>query len=108
MTWVVVSLDKRVDDELEAMPLDIQARYQRIAHMISTYGLERVNEPYVKHLEGKLWEMRMKGRDGIARAIYVAVTGKKVVVLRAFIKKTQKTPTRELEIARERLKGMTL
>ena len=104
MTWVVVSLDKRVDDELAALPVDIQARYSRMAEMISTYGLDRIHEPYVKHLEGKLWEMRMKGKDGIARAIYVTAQGKRVIVLRAFVKKTQKTPRRELEIARQRMK----
>jgi len=46
--------------------------------------LEKVHEPYVKHLEGPLWEMRMKGRDGIARAAYVTATGRRVVVVRVF------------------------
>ena len=46
--------------------------------------------------------MRMMGRDGIARAIYVTQTGKKLVVLHVFIKKTQKTPRKALEVARER------
>jgi phage-related protein len=104
MTWIVVALDKRVDDELAALPVDIQARYSRISEIISTYGIDRVREPYVKHLEGKLWEMRMKGKDGIARAIYVTAQEKRVVVLRVFVKKTQKTPHRELEIARQRMK----
>jgi phage-related protein len=63
-----------------------------------------MREPHVKHLEGKLWEMRMKGRDGIARAIYVTTVGERVVVVHAFEKKTQKTPARALEIARERAK----
>jgi phage-related protein len=61
-------------------------------------------EPYVKHLEGRLWEMRMTGRDGISRASYVTASGRKVVVLRVFIKKMQKTPSRELRIARLRAK----
>lgn len=104
MAWVVVTLDKRVDAELAALPKDIQARYIRIAQLIENHGIEKVHEPYVKHLEGKLWEMRMKGKDGIARAIYVTITGQRVVVLRAFIKKTQKTPPRELAIARGRMK----
>jgi len=51
--------------------------------------------------------MRMKGRDGIARAIYVTAKGERVVVLHAFVKKTQKTPQRALEIARERAKEVT-
>lgn len=63
-----------------------------------------MREPYVKHLEGKLWEMRLKGRDGIARSVYVTATGKRVVVLRTFVKKTLKTPPRELKLARARAK----
>jgi phage-related protein len=58
----------------------------------------------VKHLDGKLWELRMGGRDGIARAICVTASGRRVVVLRVFAKKTEQTPRRELEIARQRAK----
>ena len=63
-----------------------------------------MHEPYVKHLEGKLWEMRMKGRDGIARAAYVTATEHRVVVVHVFVKKTQKTPRREIETALRRAK----
>jgi phage-related protein len=66
-----------------------------------------VHEPHVKHLEGKLWEMRMKGRDGIARAIYVVDTGERVVVVHAFVKKTQKTSRNALELARQRAREVT-
>jgi Phage derived protein Gp49-like (DUF891) len=58
----------------------------------------------VKHLEGKLWELRITGRDGISRAIYATTAGRRAVVLRVFIKKTQKTPKRELDLATERAK----
>ena len=61
----------------------------------------------VKHLDGKLWELRMTGRDGISRAIYVTAAGRRVVVVRVFIKKSQQTPRRELEIARQRAKEVT-
>ena len=67
-------------------------------------GLERIREPHVKHLEGPLWEMRMKGQDGISRAIYVTARGRRVVVVRVFVKKTRKTPRRELDLALERAK----
>jgi phage-related protein len=70
--------------------------------MIEQLGLAAMREPYVKHLERSLWEMRMIGRDGIARAIYVTASGQRVVVLRAFRKNTQKTPRREMELARKR------
>ncbi len=63
--------------------------------------------PHVRHLEGKLWEMRLKGRDGIARAVYVARTRQRLTVLHIFIKKTQKTPRKALETARALLERLT-
>lgn len=80
----------------------MQARFRRIVELIQGYGLEQVHEPLVKHLEGPLWEMRMKGRDGISRAVYVTVKGRRIVVVRVFVKKAQKTPRREIEIALQR------
>ena len=56
----------------------------------------------LKHLDGPLWEMHMKGKDGISRAVYVTARGSRVVVVRVFVKKTQKTPRREIEIALQR------
>lgn len=61
-----------------------------------------MHEPHVKRLEGKLWEMRMKGRDGITRAVFVTAVGERVVVVHAFEKKTQRTPQYALEVARKR------
>ena len=104
MAWVIELLDDRVRDELEALPPDMQARFRRIVELIQGYGLERVHEPHVKRLEGPLWEMRMKGRGGISRAVYVTAKGRRVVVVRVFVKKTQKTPRREIEIALQRAK----
>src|ERR1700691_3188508 len=95
--WHVEALDHRVVKELDALSQDVRQRFLRIAELIERHGPADVHEPYVKHLEGRLWEMRMKGKDGIARAIYVTATGERVVVLRAFTKKTQKTPRREIE-----------
>lgn len=46
----------------------------------------------MKHLEDKLWEMRLTGKTGIARSIYITASGQRIVVLRTFVKKTQKTP----------------
>ena len=67
-------------------------------------GLERVGQPEVRHLKDKLWEMRLTGRDGIARALYVTAVGQRVVVVRAFVKKTQKTPQAEIDLALRRAK----
>ena len=104
MSWRVEFLDDGVLAELEAMPRDIQASFLRISRLIESEGIHRLHEPYVKHLEGPVWEMRMKGRDGIARAAYVTTTGQRVVVVHVFPKKTQKTPRREIEIALRRAK----
>ena len=79
-------------------------RFGRIARLIAENGLVAMREPYVKHLTGKLWEMRISGRDGIARSIYVTASGRRAIVLRTFVKKTQQTPPREIELAMKRMK----
>ena len=104
MSWTVEFLNETARDELRALPDDIRARFERIVTLIRAKGLSQLREPYVKHLEDRLWEMRMKGRDGIARSIYVAATGQRVVILHSFMKKTQKTPRSALETARTRAK----
>ncbi len=104
MTWTIETLNTTVDEEIEALPVDMRARLVRIAELIATVGLENVREPHIKHLEGLLWEMRLKGKDGISRALYVTARKKRVVIVRVFIKKTEKTPRREIEIALTRAK----
>jgi phage-related protein len=80
----------------------MQARFLRLADRITSVGLESLSEPHVKHLEGKL-----TGRDGIARALYVTAMGRRVVVVRAFVKKTRKAPRSEIELALQRAKEVT-
>ena len=104
MPWSVETLNEMVARELEALPLDMQARFVRLGERIAQVGLERLGQPEVKHLKDKLWEMRLTGRDGIARALYVTVVGQRVVVVRIFIKKTQKTPKAEIDLALRRAK----
>lgn len=104
MTWIVETLDENVDAELDALPADQLAKFIRIGELIQALGLERVREPHVKHLDGSLWEIRMKGKDGISRALYVVAKPKRVVVVRVFAKKSQKTPRREIELALKRAK----
>ena len=106
MSWKVEFLNAVARAEVDALPADVRARFVRIGELIDAHGLERVGEPYVKHLEAKLWEMRMKGRDGIARSLYVTATGRRVVVLRTFVKKSQKTPRREIDLALQRAKEL--
>jgi phage-related protein len=107
MSWTVSFLDAVVEREVAELLADIRAKFLRIAEMIEQLGLAAMREPYVKHLDKSLWEMRMIGRDGIARAIYVTASGQRIVVVRAFRKKTQKTPRREIELARRRAERVT-
>jgi phage-related protein len=104
MSWTTVFATAEVQEELDALPRDMRASFERIVGLISALGLERIREPYIKHLQDKLWEMRLNGKDGIARAIYITAIGKRVVILRVFTKKTQKTPRREIELALRRAK----
>ena len=107
MRWTFATLNATVDAEIRALPADMQARFLRYGDIIERAGFEGLPRDSVKHLEGRLWELRMTGRDGISRAIYVTAQGRRVVVVRVFLKKTQKTPPRELELARQRAKEVT-
>lgn len=69
-------------------------------------GLERVYEPHVKHLRGKIWEMRPSATGLEGRALYVTVTGARVVIVVAFQKKTRKTPSHYLDLAETRAKDL--
>ena len=91
-----------MDKELDALTADVRARFVRISELISAVGLDRVGSPHVRHLRGPLWEMRMRGKDGTSRALYVTVPEKRVVVTRVFTKKTQGTPRREIDLALQR------
>ena len=104
MSWTVETLNETVDREIEALPDDMRARFVRIAELIAAVGLPNVREPHVKHIRGAIWEIRLKGRSGIARALYVTASGMRVVVVRAFVKKTQATPHSEIEIALQRVR----
>ena len=92
--------------ELKALPADMQARFLRIAELLESFGPQKVGMPHVRPLERKLWEMRMHGKDGIARAVYAAVQGRSLLVLHVFVKKTQATPRSAIETALKRLESV--
>lgn len=106
MQWTVETLDDSVDAEIEALPPSLRARLIRLMEMVENVGLDQLREPHVKHIEGKMWELRAKASEGIARGLYVTVTGRRVVVLHVFVKKSQKTPSAALRTARERMKSV--
>ena len=107
MAWTVTFLNDDVEAEMESQPEDIQARFKRMVLLIAEFGLQHLPPKYVSHLEGRIWELRLKGKDGIARALYVTATGQRVVIVRVFTKKTQKTPRKEIKLGLKRAEEVT-
>ena len=106
VSWRGDVLNQSVVEEIDVLPLDMRAKLDHIVRMIEGLGLHQVHEPYIKALRGKLWEIRIKGRDGIARAIYVTVKEHRIVILHAFRKKTRKTPEAAIQTALSRMKEL--
>jgi phage-related protein len=104
--WTV-ALHPLAEPELLALPGDLKARFLHIAEMLESFGPQQVGMPHIRPLESKLWEMRMQGRDGIARAVYAAVHGRRLLVLHVFVKKTQATPRAAIATALKRLEAQT-
>jgi phage-related protein len=100
-----VYYDPRLEDWLETIPADVKAKILRIVDMLVEYGPTNVREPYVKHLEGhkKLYEIRAKGKDGIGRVFYFTWYGEKIILLHGFMKRSMKTPHREIDVSVQRM-----
>ena len=105
--WTVEALPE-ARAELDAWPLELRASLARIVERIEAVGLERLGEPLIRHIEGKLWEMRPSGRRIEGRALYVTAAGRRVVIVLAFQKTTPKTPRRMIELALKRAKSVPL
>lgn len=102
MKWVIETLNKTVDEELLSLPADMQSKFLWISQLIEEHGLNNVGMPYVRHIQNNLWEIRMKGKDGIARGLYITSKPKRIIVVNVFIKKTQRTPIKEIKLALKR------
>lgn len=107
MKWTVEVLNAVVAAELDAWPLEVRASLLKIIERIEAVGLTRMREPHVKHLRGKIWEMRPSGGGNDGRALYVTASGSRVVIVVAFLKKGQKTPQHWLDLAEQRAKEVT-
>ena len=86
---------------IEALPVGIRASYARLTELLEEFGLD-LHLPYSRAMGSGLFELRPRGKEGSARVFYCTKVGKKIIVLHSFVKKTQKTPKRELETARKR------
>jgi phage-related protein len=106
INWTVRTINDAVDAEIAALPDDIRRKLARLIGRMEVDGPGALSAKDAKHLEEKLWELRLIDRDGIARVIYVTISARRVVLLRAFVKKTQKTPLAELRIAKTRARSL--
>lgn len=102
-----MALHPLAETELRALATDLQARFLHIADLLESFGPQQVGLPHIRPLGNKLWEIRMTGRDGIARAIYASVQQRRLLVLHVFAKKTRTTPRKAIETAQKRLKDAT-
>jgi phage-related protein len=95
----------RVLAEIEAWPVDVLADYAHLVKLLADHG-PNLRLPHSRAMGDGLFELRPRGRSGISRALYCFLVGKRIVVLHAFIKKTQQTPDKELKLARRRMKEL--
>ncbi len=103
MKWKITFYSEKVEAQTLKFPSGILANFLHIAEMIEELG-PYLGKPYVGTFGSGLHEIRAKGKEGIGRSMYCVVKGKEVVILHSFIKKTQKTPKKELELAKKRMK----
>lgn len=101
-TWSVAFLDDAVVAEVDTWPLKLRAALDRIVARIETRGLTSLTEEHAKRIRGKIWELRARAGGDIGRALYVTVTGRRVVIVLCAIKKTQATPERWIALAERR------
>ena len=103
MAFEINYVHARVLAEIESWPVDVVADYARLVELLIEHG-PSLRLPHSRAFGDGLFELRPKGRSCIGRAFYCYMVGKQVIVLHAFIKKTQQTPDNELKLARKRLK----
>ena len=103
--WAIEYYNRRVQAWADDLPPGIQADLLHLFRRMRQHG-PALGMPYVRMMGGGLCEVRAKGAEGIARAFFCAVVGRRIVILHGFIKKTEQTPHHEIELARKRLKDV--
>lgn len=106
MSFEIEYFHERVLHDIEEWPVDVLADYTHLVELLIAHG-PSLRLPHSRAFGDGLFELRPRGRSGIGRAFYCFLMGKRVVVLHAFIKKSQETPDRELKLARKRMKEVS-
>ncbi len=103
MNWQITFYNEKVKQKTLNFPPGILANFLHIAEMIEELG-PMLGKPYIASIGGGLFEIRSKGKEGIGRSFYCTLQGREVIILHSFIKKSQKTPKKELYLAIKRMK----
>ena len=103
MRWQISYYNAKVAAYIEGWLSGVRANFLRIAEVMAELGPD-IGMPHTRAMGAGLFEVRAKGREGIGRAFYCSIVGQRIVILHAIIKKTEKTPSHDLDIARARLK----
>jgi len=103
MSYSITYYSESLQAEIMALPVTLQARYIGLTARMMEYGAN-LGQPHTEAFGDGLFELRLKGAEGIARVFYCTLVGRKIVMLHCFIKKTQKTPVKERKIAEKRMK----
>ena len=103
MNWCIDYYNAKVERDILKLPSSLLARYIHLTDLMLEFG-SNLGMPHTKAVNDGLFELRVKGKDGIARVFYCTKVGKHIVMLHVFVKKTQKTPKKELKIATQRMK----
>ena len=103
MNWKVTFYSSRVEAEIQALPAGFVARFMRYAERMEIYGPD-LGLPHTRPVGEGLFELRLKSAEGIARVFYCTIVGRRIVMLHQFVKKSEKTPKKEMKIARNRMK----
>lgn len=103
MQWQITFYSAKVEKETLSFPKGILANLLHILEMIEELGPD-LGKPYTAPMGKGLFEIRAKGKEGIGRSLFCTVKGKEIIILHSFIKKTQRTPQKELDLARKRMK----
>jgi phage-related protein len=103
MQWEIVYFNEELQLRIMALPAGMQARYVHLTERIVTFG-PNLGMPHSRAMDGGLFELRLRSKEGIGRVFYCNLPGRRVMMLHAFVKKSEKTPPKELKIARDRMK----
>jgi phage-related protein len=101
--YTIAYYSKAVQEQLLELPDTLAARYVVLTRRMVALG-PNLGEPHTKAFGDGLVELRLKGAEGIARVFFCTLVGRRIVMLHSFIKKSERTPKRELETAVSRLK----